>query len=97
MSKSIFTLFVFLSTISFFEKTNIFGNKVFFPLNKIEIYGYEKIDYVEKSEYLANALSDKDANEIIYRMNFDSKNKLQEFKEKLDKQKSVKKINTILN
>ena len=39
-------IFIFLSTISFFEKTNIFSNKVFFPLNKIEIYGYEKIDYV---------------------------------------------------
>ena len=38
-------IFIFLSTISFFEKTNIFGDKVFFPLNKIEIYGYEKIDY----------------------------------------------------
>jgi len=65
--------------------------------NTLEIFSNEKIDYVEKSEYLANSLSNKDTNEIIYRMNFDSKNKLQEFKEKLDKQKSVKKINTILN
>ena len=65
--------------------------------NTLEIFSNEKIDYIEKSEYLANSLSDKDANEIIYRMNFDNKKKLQEFKEKLDKQKSVKKINTILN
>ena len=65
--------------------------------NTLEIFSNERIDYIEKSEYLANSLSDKDANEFIYRMNFDSKNKLQEFKEKLDKQKSVKKINTILN
>ena len=65
--------------------------------NTLEIFSNERIDYIEKSEYLANSLSDKDANEFIYRMNFDSKYKLQEFKEKLDKQKSVKKINAILN
>ena len=46
-------IFIFLSTISFFEKTNIFGNKVFFPLNKIEIYGYEKIDYVVMQNQLS--------------------------------------------
>ena len=40
-----FFIFIFLSTISFFEKTNFFGDKVFFPLNKIEIYGYEKINH----------------------------------------------------
>ncbi len=37
-------VFIFLSTISFFEGTKIFGDKVFFKLNKIEIYGCEKID-----------------------------------------------------
>ena len=36
-------MLIFLSTISFFEKTNIFGNKVFFQLNKIEIFGYNKV------------------------------------------------------
>ena len=38
--------FIFLSTISFFERTKIFANKVFFQLDKIEIYGHEKIDHV---------------------------------------------------
>ena len=46
-------IFIFLSTISFFERTNIFGDKVFFPLNKIEIYGYEKIDYVVMQNQLS--------------------------------------------
>ena len=39
-------VFIFLSTISFFEKTNIFGNKVFFQLNEIEILGYKKVDHI---------------------------------------------------
>ena len=65
--------------------------------NTLEIFSNEKIDYVENSEYLANFLNDRTANEVIYRMNFDNKKKLQEFKEKLDKQKNIKKINIILN
>jgi len=46
-------IFIFLSTISFFEKTNTFGDKVFFSLNKIEIYGYEKVDNVAMQRQLS--------------------------------------------
>ena len=46
-------IFIFLSTISFFEKTNIFGGKIFFSLSKIEIYGYEKVDYVAMQNQLS--------------------------------------------
>ena len=49
-------VFIFLSTISFFEKTNIFGDKIFFPLNKIEIYGYNKIDYTEMQNQLSGLI-----------------------------------------
>jgi cell division septal protein FtsQ len=49
-------IFILLSTISFFEKTNIFGNKFFFPLNKIEIYGYQKIDYVAMQDQLSGLI-----------------------------------------
>ena len=49
-------IFIFLSTISFFEKTNIFGGKVFFPLSKIEIYGYEKVDYVAMQRQLSDLI-----------------------------------------
>ena len=38
-------VFIFLSTISFFEKTNIFDNTFFFQLKKIEIQGYKKVDH----------------------------------------------------
>ena len=49
-------VFLFLSTISFFEKTNIFGDKVFFSLNKIKIYGYEKADYLEIQNQLSGLI-----------------------------------------
>ena len=65
--------------------------------NTLEIFSKERIDYIEKSEYLANFLNDKDANEFIYRMNFDNKKKLQEYKEKLDKEKNIRKTNVIYN
>ena len=65
--------------------------------NTLEIFSKERIDYIEKSEYLANFLNDKDTNEFIYRMNFDNKKKLQEYKEKLDKEKNIRKTNVIYN
>ena len=65
-------VFIFLSTISFFERTNIFGNKIFFPLNKIEIYGYEKVDFVAMQSQLSNLIgqnllfmNSKDIEEIL--------------------------------
>ena len=51
-------IFIFLSTISFFEKSNIFGGKVFFPLSKIEIYGYEKVDYVTIQNQLSGLIGE---------------------------------------
>ena len=65
--------------------------------NTLEIFSNERIEYIEKSEYLANFLDDNNTNEFIYRMNFDNKKKLQEFKEKLNKEKNIKKINVIFN
>ena len=51
-------IFIFLSTISFFEGTSIFGDKVFFPLSKIEIYGYEKVDYVTIQNQLSGLIGE---------------------------------------
>ena len=70
-------VFVFLSTISFFERTKIFGNKIFLQLDKIEIYGYEKVDHAEIQNELSSLIgknllliNSKDIEEII------NKNKL---------------------
>ena len=71
-------VFIFLSTISFFEKTNIFGNKVFFSLNKIEIYGYEKVDYVT----IQNQLSGLIGENLLFM-------KLEDIKEILDENKLI--------
>ena len=49
-------IFIFLSTVSFFEKTNIFGNKVFFKLNEIKISGYKKINHTEMQGKLNNLI-----------------------------------------
>ena len=65
-------IFIFLSTVSFFDRTNIFSNKIFFPLNKIEIYGYEKVDHVAMQSQLSNLIgqnllfmNSKDIEEIL--------------------------------
>ena len=39
-------VFILLSTISFFERTNILGKKFFFQLKEIEISGYKIVDHV---------------------------------------------------
>ena len=65
--------------------------------NTLEIFANQRIDVIEKSEYLVNFLDDRDASDVIYRMNFDNRNKLEEFKKTLETQKSIKKINVILN
>jgi hypothetical protein len=65
--------------------------------NTLEIISKERIDYVEKSDFLVNSLGDKAGNEFIYRMNFNNKKELQDFKKKLDEQKNVEKVNVIYN
>ena len=49
-------VFIFLSTVSFFEKTRIFGDINLFQLQKIEIYGYEKVDHIKMKRNLSNLI-----------------------------------------
>jgi hypothetical protein len=65
--------------------------------NTLEVTSNEKIEAVENSENLVSSLDDKNINEVIYRMNFENKKTLQEFKQKLEEQKNIKKINVILS
>lgn len=65
--------------------------------NTLEIYSSEKIEEVENSKNLQNYFNDKSVNEIVYRMNFENRNQLQEFKAKIEKQTKINKINVILN
>ena len=56
-------LFIFLSTVSFFEKTNIFNNKFFFNIDTINIYNYKSgssnIDNLELKKKLGNLILGK--------------------------------------
>ena len=65
--------------------------------NTLEIYSSEKIEEVENSKNLQNYFNDKSVNEIVYRMNFENRNQLQEFKAKIEKQTQINKINVVLN
>ena len=65
--------------------------------NTLEIVSKERIDYVESSDFLINSISDNTENQFTYRMSFNNKKELQDFKKKLDNQKKVEKINLIYN
>ena len=65
--------------------------------NIIEVSSKSKIDFIEKSNFLVNFIDDNVSNEFTYRLNFNNKNELQEFKKKLDAEKNIEKINVIYN
>ncbi len=65
--------------------------------NSLEITSKEKLNYVEQSDFLVNSFTDKGGSEFTYRMNFNNKKELLEFKTKLDKEKNIEKVNVIYN
>ena len=65
--------------------------------NTLEFVSKERIEYVESSDFLINSISDNTENQFTYRMSFNNKKELQDFKKKLDNQKKVEKINLIYN
>ena len=65
--------------------------------NTLEISSKERIDYVEKSDHLSNSVIDNESKEFIYRMTFNNRKELEDFKKKLDSQNKIEKINVIFN
>ena len=65
--------------------------------NSLEIFSNKKVDFVENSENIISLFNDKDSGEIIYRMSFENKKKLQEFKNKIENDTNIRKINVIFN
>ena len=65
--------------------------------NTIEIVSKEKIEFIEKSEFLLNSLSDKSNQEFTYRLSFNNKKELQDFKIKLESEKNIERVNTVYN
>ncbi|MAV05572.1 MAG: hypothetical protein CMI71_01000 [Candidatus Pelagibacter sp.] len=65
--------------------------------NTLEITSKGKIDFVEKNEFLISSFNDVDEKKVIYRLNFESREDLQAFKENLNKADNIEKINVIYN
>ena len=65
--------------------------------NTLEIVSKKRIEFIEKSEFLVNYLSDISANQYTYRLSFSNKDSLEEFKSKLSSDQNIEKINVILN
>ena len=62
-------------------------------LNCIEVFAKEKIDLIESSNNLISLFNDISQNEIVYRLTFDNKNDLSQFKKKIEEMKNINKIN----
>ena len=62
-------------------------------LNSIEVFAKEKIDLIESNNNLVSLFNDISQNEIVYRLTFDNKNDLSQFKKKIEGSKSINKIN----
>ena len=65
--------------------------------NTLEITSKQKLNLIEKSDFLTNSLVDTSQNEYIYRLSFNNKKELQEFKQKIEEEKSIDKINVNFN
>ena len=61
-------------------------------LNQIEIITKEKIDILDVHENLKSLVIDEELNEIIYRLAFEDKKKLNDLKNDLEGNKNIKKI-----
>jgi len=62
-------------------------------LNSIEVHAKEKIDQIESNNNLTSLFNDSVHGEIIYRLSFDNKNELNQFKKKIEGLKGINKIN----
>lgn len=63
--------------------------------NTLEVVSKKRIDLIDKSENLVNYLGDN--NQHTYRLNFANKNSLEEFRNKLNNDQNIEKINVVFN
>ena len=91
-------------TVKIFQKISKKYGKSFYNMsfnegistNTIEITATEKIEEIEKSEFLISSFNDYTEKKLLYRLNFESKKELQNFKDSLE-EKKIEKINIIYN
>ena len=65
-------------------------------LNQIEITSSKKIEEIEKNNNLKSILSDNETNDYIYRLAFEDKDQLKEFKNEVEGLDGLKKIDVNL-
>ena len=65
--------------------------------NTLEVISIKKIDIIENSENLANSLNDNENKQYTYRLHFNNKESLEEFKKKLDNNQCIQKVNVVYN
>lgn len=65
--------------------------------NTLEIFSKTKIELIEKNDFLVSSFNDYAEKRVIYRLNFENKKDLQSFKEIIEKEDNIEKINTIFN
>jgi hypothetical protein len=58
----------------------------------LEVYASDFVEVLENSEHLKNMINDKENKEFIYKLSFEKKGDLIEFKKKIENEKSIKKI-----
>ncbi len=61
-------------------------------LNTLEVFCTEKNELLENNENLKTSIKDQENNEFVYRFAFTNKANLNEFKEIVEKEKNIKKI-----
>ena len=62
-------------------------------LNSVEIFAKAKIDVAQKSDHLTNLFNDKISGEFVYRLTFENKKQLNEFKNKIQDLQNINKVN----
>ena len=65
--------------------------------NTLEVISKKKIEVIEKSEYLVNSLNDNENSQFTYRLSFNDKSSLEEFKSKLNNDQYIQKGNVVYN
>ena len=65
--------------------------------NTLEVISTKKIDLIEDSENLANSLNDNENKQFTYRLHFNNRESLEEFKNKLNNNQSIQKVNVVYN
>tara|TARA_Y100000996_G_C22546951_1_gene652203 strand:+ start:1675 stop:2292 length:618 start_codon:yes stop_codon:yes gene_type:complete len=65
--------------------------------NTIEVISTKRIELIETSDNLANSLNDNENKQYTYRLHFNNKESLEEFKKKLNNDQSIQKINVVFN